>query len=110
MVAAPAGTVASASDWCRAGRATRPATSRMVEPSSVVNASASARLASSTRSDGSEAHLTLRSPRYRLRMARRRQIVLLAAAGCALLAVAVWAAVFHTHLGRAADQAAFTGF
>ena len=43
-------------------------------------------------------------------MARRRPLALLAAAGCALLAVAVWVAVFQTHLGQQADEAAFRGF
>ncbi len=43
-------------------------------------------------------------------MVRRRPLALLAAAGCALLAVVVWAVVFRTGLGQAADEAAFRGF
>jgi hypothetical protein len=39
-VAPPTGTVASASDWLSVGSDTRPASSRIVEPSSVTNASA----------------------------------------------------------------------
>ena len=47
---------------------------------------------------------------YLHRVARRRLLALLAAAGCLVLAVAVWALVFRTGPGQAADQAAFSGF
>jgi membrane-associated phospholipid phosphatase len=43
-------------------------------------------------------------------MVRRFAAPLLAAGLCAALAATVWALVFHTGLGRAADQAAFEGF
>jgi len=43
-------------------------------------------------------------------MARRSAPALLAAALCAGFAALVWALVFHTGAGRAADVAAFEGF